>query len=83
MCITKIAPEVRLASWRNSLRRYALQHGADPRLLKEYIEEIEWQDGLEYWRQFQTAAAFMEDLMTYAEVVTEDADLVYDEEVVA
>ena len=79
MC-SKIAPQVYLTAWRNSLRHYALEHGADPRILKGYIEEIEWQDGLDYWRRFSTHAEFLEDFMIYAEVVTEDAVLVYDEE---
>ena len=79
MCNKRISPQVYLEAWRNSLRHYALEHGADPRLLKEYIEEIEWQDGLEYWRRFSRATEFLEDFMIYAEVVTEDAELMYAE----
>ena len=80
MCNKKIAPEKRLIAWRNNLKRYALERGVNPALLQEYIDEIEWQDGVEYWHIFKTAAEFLEDVLAWIEVVNDGVELVYDEE---
>lgn len=80
MCNKKIAPEKRSIAWRNNLKRYALERGVNPVLLQEYIDEIEWQDGVEYWRIFKTAAEFLEDVLAWIEVVNDGVELVYDEE---
>ena len=38
----------------------------DPALIEEYTREAEHQDGVEFWMQFDTALAVVEDMELYA-----------------